>query len=90
MNVVDLKNIVLLVTKKIWSSVNLERKIMSQVRKIMFKQIVQTKCCSIGGFLTLHSNMDATYKQSLCSNDFSAVYPARYFVLFQENIQDTA
>ena len=40
MNVVDLKNIVLLVTKKIWSSVNLECKIMSQVSKIMFKQIV--------------------------------------------------
>ena len=40
MNVVDLKNIVLLVTKKIWSSVNLECKIMSQVRKIMLKQIV--------------------------------------------------
>ena len=40
MNVVDLKNIVLLVTKKIWNSVNLECKIMSQVRKIMFKQIV--------------------------------------------------
>ena len=40
MNVVDLKNIVLLVTKKIWSSVNLECKIMSQVYKIMFKQIV--------------------------------------------------
>ena len=40
MNVVDLKNIVLSVTKKIWSSVHLECKIMSQVRKIMFKQIV--------------------------------------------------
>ena len=40
MNVVDLKNIVLLVTKKIWSSVNLECKIMSQVRKTMLKQIV--------------------------------------------------
>ena len=45
---------------------------------------------SIGGFLTLRSNTDATYMQSLCSNDFSTVYPARYLVLFQEDIHDTA
>ena len=40
-NVVDLTNIVLLVTKKIRSSINPECKIMSQVRKIMFKQTVR-------------------------------------------------
>ena len=39
-NVVDLKNIVLLVTKKIRSSITPECKIMSHVRKIIFKQTV--------------------------------------------------
>ena len=39
-NVVDLKNIVLLVTKKIRSSITTECKIMSHVRKIIFKQTV--------------------------------------------------
>ena len=34
--------------------------------------------------------MDATYMQSLCYSDFPAVYPAKYFVVFQENIHDTA
>ena len=43
MNVVDLKNIVLLVTKKIWSSVNLQCKIMSQSPR----NYVQTNCGSV-------------------------------------------
>ena len=30
--------------------------------------------------------MDATYKQSLCSNDSSAAYLMSHFVLFQEDI----
>ena len=109
----ELKNIVLLVPKKIWGSVNPVCKIMSQVHRIMFKQIFSVVpmlfksivialqkfvwkwfcglgTLSIGGFLTLRSDMDATHMLSLCSNDFSTAYPVRYFVLFQEETHDIA
>ena len=76
----------LLVIKNIWSSVSPVCKSMHQVHKIMEKhwEFVWKLFCRlgilpVGGFLTLHCDTERF---------FSAAYPASWFVLFLENMQD--
>ena len=40
--------------------------------------------CPSGGLLTLRSNTDAAYKQSLCSNDFSYNLPSKLICIIQK------
>ena len=109
METVEKINVVLLVTKKIWSSVNPvckkhpesakwcsnkpvtmnKQKNCSCVVQMFFKTIgitlqqfvcnynfVDYKHCPLRSFLTLCSNMDAAYKQQLCSNGFFCSLPS--------------
>ena len=91
--------------KNIWSSVNPVCKSISKVHKIVVKQIVpvlfhfnslfylkvtlHTRDIVCWGLPTLHWDTDATYKQSLCFNDFFCSLPSEPVCIFPGGYRHT-